>query len=64
MLTSKQALNKIKRFYNKSWFSEHDDIIEFGVDTEDKTYYNWNFQLDSKKYQIRCNKENGAIEVL
>ena len=64
MLTNKQALNKIKRFYDKSWFSEYDDVMGFGVDTEDSTYYNWNLELEGKKYQIKCNKETGAIEVL
>lgn len=64
MLTNKQAISKIKKVYNKSKYKEFDEIIGWYVDKETPTTYSWLFELDGEKVEIKCNKENGAVEVL
>lgn len=64
MLTSKQSLSKIKKYYKNSKFYEYDDIIGWYVDEDTETSYSWKFELQGKKHEIKCNKENGKIEVL
>jgi hypothetical protein len=64
MLTSKQSLSKIKKYYRNSKFYEYDDIIDWYVDKDTKTSYSWEFELHGEKHEIKCNKENGKIEVL
>ena len=63
MLTNRQAVSKIKKIYNKK-YKQYDDIIEWGVDTDNERVYTWNLVLEGKRIKIQCDKATGKVAVL
>lgn len=63
MITTRQAVSKIKKVYNKE-YKQFEDILEWGVDTDNNHLYAWNLVLNGKRIKIQCDKVTGKVVVL
>ena len=63
MITTRQAVSKIKKVYNKE-YKQFEDILEWGVDTDNDRVYAWNLVLKGKRIKIQCDKVTGKVVVL
>lgn len=63
MITTRQAVSKIKKVYNKE-YKQFEDILEWGVDTDSNHLYAWNLVLNGKRIKIQCDKITGKVVVL